>query len=100
MLAYIAYASRPLTRELRVARAQSSIFSALTPEQKQFIEFVLTQYIETGVEELDQEKLAPLLLLKYQALEDAQSQLGSVETIRDIFIGFQPHLYEQGVSFV
>jgi len=100
VLAYIAYASQPLTRELRVARAQSSIFSALTPEQKQFVEFVLTQYIETGVEELDQEKLAPLLLLKYQALEDAQNQLGSVETIRDLFIGFQPYLYEQGVSFV
>ncbi len=30
-----------------------------------------TKYIETGVEELDQEKLSPLLVLKYQALDDA-----------------------------
>ena len=95
VLEYISFANQPITRELRVAKAQGSIFADLSPEQKQFLEFVLSKYIETGVEELDQEKLAPLLVLKYKAIEDAKEILGTVETIRNIFIGFQKHLYEQ-----
>ena len=95
VLEYISYAIEPITREMRVAKAQSNIFSNLSNEQKQFLEFVLSQYIETGVEELDQEKLPLLLTLKYQALDDAKEILGTVEAIRDLFVGFQMHLYEQ-----
>nr|MBC8503845.1 DEAD/DEAH box helicase family protein [Chloroflexota bacterium] len=98
VLEYISFANQPITRELRVAKAQSKIFGTLNAEQKQFLEFVLSKYIETGVEELDQEKLAPLLVLKYKAIEDAKEILGTVETIRNIFIGFQKHLYEQQVG--
>ncbi|MEP7135349.1 MAG: DEAD/DEAH box helicase family protein [Chloroflexota bacterium] len=95
VLEYISFLQQPITRELRVAKAQSKIFASLSNEQKEFVEFVLSKYIETGVEELDQEKLAPLLLLKYQALDDAQKILGTIQNIRDLFIGFQPHLYDQ-----
>jgi type I restriction enzyme R subunit len=94
VLTYIAYASQPITRENRVAKAQSKIFAALTNEQKQFIEFVLSKYIETGVEELDQEKLPHLLNLKYKAIEDAKEILGSIENIRKLFMGFQGYLYQ------
>ena len=94
VLEYISFAKEPITREVRVATAQSRIFSSLSVEQKQFLEFVLSKYIETGVEELDQEKLPELLTLKYMALDDAQKILGTVETIRNIFIGFQKYLYE------
>jgi type I restriction enzyme R subunit len=45
------------------------------------------------VEELDQEKLPDLLTLKYHALEDALKILGSKESARTTFIGFQKHLY-------
>ncbi len=95
VLEYVSYAIQPITRELRVAQAQSNIFSALSNEQKQFIEFVLSKYIETGVEELDQEKLPHLLTLKYQAIEDAKEILGTIEAIRNIFIEFQQYLYQQ-----
>jgi type I restriction enzyme R subunit len=98
VLEYISFAIQPITRELRVARAQSSIFASLTNEQKQFLEFVLSKYIETGVEELDQEKLPDLLKLKYLALDDAKEILGSVETIRNIFVGFQKFLYDQKLT--
>jgi type I restriction enzyme R subunit len=94
VLEYISFAKEPITREVRVAKAQSQIFASLSIEQKQFLEFVLSKYIETGVEELDQEKLPELLTLKYMALEDAQRILGTVETIRNMFIGFQKYLYE------
>ncbi|MBC7879593.1 MAG: DEAD/DEAH box helicase family protein [Anaerolineales bacterium] len=97
VLEYVSYAIQPITRELRVAQAQSNIFSALSNEQKQFIEFVLSKYIETGVEELDQEKLPDLLKLKYHALDDAQQILGNIPAIRTIFIEFQKFLYTQHI---
>ncbi len=93
VLEYISFLQPPITREQRVANAQTSIFSSLTNEQKQFVEFVLSKYIEVGVEELDQEKLPFLLTLKYKALEDAKDILGSIENIRSLFVGFQGHLY-------
>ena len=93
VLEYVSFAIQPITRELRVARAQASIFDRQGNHQKEFLEFVLSKYIETGVEELAQEKLADLLILKYQALPDAQEALGSAEKIRGVFFGFQKHLY-------
>ena len=84
-----------MTREARVAASQATIFALLDSKQKEFIEFVLSKYIETGVEELDQEKLPILLTNKYQSLEDAKEILGDVANISRLFIEFQQHLYKQ-----
>ncbi len=89
---------KPMTREARVAAAQATIFALLNDKQKEFIEFVLSKYIETGVDELDQEKLPILLLNKYQSLEDAKDILGEVGNISKLFIEFQQHLYAQDVA--
>ena len=67
--------------------------ASLDKDQKEFLDFVLSKYIETGVEELDQEKLPGLLELKYQTVSDAAEKLGEVTAIRELFIGFQKHLY-------
>lgn len=88
----------PITREARVEAAQAAIFALLNERQKEFIEFVLAKYIETGVEELDQEKLPLLLTNKYQSLEDAKEVLGKVSDISKLFIEFQKYLYEQRVA--
>jgi type I restriction enzyme R subunit len=84
-----------MTREERVATSQATIFALLNSKQKEFIEFVLSKYIETGVEELDQEKLPILLTNKYQSLEDAKEVLGDVANISRLFIEFQQHLYKE-----
>jgi type I restriction enzyme R subunit len=89
---------KPITREARVAAAQATIFALLNDKQKDFIEFVLSKYIETGVEELDQEKLPILLTNKYQSLEDAKDILGEVSNISALFIEFQQYLYEERVA--
>lgn len=89
---------KPMTREARVAAAQATIFALLDNKQKEFIEFVLSKYIETGVEELDQEKLPILLTNKYQSLEDAKDILGDVANISRLFIEFQQHLYKRKVA--
>ena len=92
-LEYISFAIKPISREERVARAQSSIFKSLDNKQKEFLEFVLSKYIETGIEELDQEKLPDLLKIKYFTINDATELLGGVNEIRATFIGFQQHLF-------
>lgn len=89
---------KPLTREARVAAAQTTILALLNDRQKEFIEFVLRKYIESGVEELDQEKLPILLTNKYQSLEDAMEVLGDVSDIRSLFVEFQKWLYVEGVA--
>ena len=89
---------KPMTREARVAAAQATIFALLNNQQKEFIEFVLSKYIETGVEELDQEKLPILLTNKYHSFEDAGAELGDLLKVKDLFIEFQKHLYEKKIA--
>ena len=92
VLAYVAYHSSIVDRKVRADRARQQIKS-YTPQQQEFLDFVLSKYVESGVYELDEDKLAPLLMLKYKALSDAKKQLGDIPSIRNAFIGFQSHLY-------
>lgn len=94
VLEYISFANQPITRAERVQQARQRIFLGLDSKQQEFIEFVLSKYIESGVEELDQDKLSPLLILKYHALQDATDILGGVTKIKDTFVSFQHFLYE------
>lgn len=98
VLEFVASAKKPITREARVAEAQSNIYYGLDDRQKEFIEFVLQKYIEAGVEELDQEKLPSLLELKYQSIADAVDKLGGVGKIQNTFIAFQKFLYPKRVA--
>ena len=95
VLEYVAYAVEPVTRVFRASLAEQKAFDDLNDEQKEFIEFVLSRYVETGVSVLDQELLPELLELKYDAIADAAARLGGVETIRRLFAEFQKFLYEK-----
>src|SRR5437588_1652944 len=53
VLAHVAYALPPLTREERAARAKISVSTRFNSKRQAFIEFVLGQYVKAGVEELD-----------------------------------------------
>lgn len=94
VLAYVAYTRAPIPRSERAVRAKAGINSTYkSNRQLAFVEFVLDHYVEEGVDELDMEKLTPLLRLKYHAIADAASDLGSPEQIRQTFVGFQKYLY-------
>jgi type I restriction enzyme R subunit len=95
VLAYLAYAIKPISREDRTIIHKTLIFSRYTGKQQEFLDFVLAQYIKEGVRELDSDKLKPLLELKYHAVHDAIAELGNVASIRETFIGFQQYLYSQ-----
>jgi type I restriction enzyme R subunit len=95
VLAYVAYALPPLTREERASRAKVAISARFNRKQQAFLDFVLAHYVGVGVDELDQEKLTPLLRLKYSnSIADAIADLGRPEEISMAFVGFQKYLYE------
>jgi type I restriction enzyme R subunit len=97
VLAHVAYALPPLTREERATRATLGMGTRFTTKQRIFLGFVLSQYVKVGVEELDRGKLSPLLKLKYHnAISDAWADLGRPEEVGYIFAGFQKYLYQPG----
>ena len=98
VLAHVAYARPPLTRNVRAASARVYINTSFNAKQQVFLEFVLQHYVTVGVEELDQQKLTPLLRLKYGAIQDAVANLGQPEEIGKTFAGFQKYLYTEKVA--
>ncbi len=95
VLAYVAFALPPVSREERARRARVTIDGLFNDRQRTFLDFVLSQYVSVGVEELDQEKLAPLLRLKYRdSISDAVADLGKPDEIGRVFTGFQQYLYQ------
>jgi type I restriction enzyme R subunit len=98
VLAYIAYKHNPVTRKDRVTSRREHILTPFDDKQREFIDFVLGQYIDVGYSELNQEKLPSLIGLKYKSINDAKEILGSPEAIRDIFIEFQKYLYDRGIA--
>ncbi len=98
VLAYVGYALPTMTREERATKAKVVVSTHFNMKQRVFLEFVLSHYVSQGVEELNQEKLTPLLRLKYNnSLPDAIADLGRPEEIGKMFSGFQKYLY-QGVA--
>ena len=96
VLAHVAYALPPLTREERAAQARVIITQHINTKLQVFLGFVLSHYEVIGVEELDQAKLTPLLKLKYHdSLADAVADLGKAEEIGQVFTGFQKYLYQR-----
>src|ERR1019366_4671395 len=93
VLAYVAFHSSIVERTTRAENAKIHL-NNYDPKQQEFLNFVLKQYVNSGVDELDDVKLKPLLELKYKAIDDAKRELGDIASIRSTFIGFQSYLYD------
>lgn len=98
VLAYIAFALPTMTRLERVENRKATVLSSYDEKLQAFLDFVLAQYVERGVDELDSEKLPALLELKYRAVADAARELGGAPRIRAAFVGFQRYLFERGAD--
>lgn len=53
--------------------------------------------MKKGVGELSDDKLKPLIELKYNTIADAKKVLGSPVVIPETFIGFQKYLYSRAI---
>lgn len=99
VLAHVAYAVPPKSREERAEQAKVIFSTSFNSRQRVFLDFVLSHYVNEGVDELALDKLTPLLRLKYHdAIADAVADLGPAEEIRSLFTGFQRHLYEDAAG--
>jgi len=98
VLEYISYARKPISRADRVKANESNIYSFLNANQRDFIGFVLRNYIQDGVDELDIAKLSTIIKSKYGGIPEAEKVLGDVDQINQVFIDFQKHLYEHKVA--
>jgi len=79
----------------RILLTLVAIRTEFSDRQQAFLDFVLAHYVREGVQELDQEKLAPLLKLRYHdSISDAIAALGDAKLIGRIFAGFQKYLYQ------
>ena len=93
VLEYVAYALEMHERTERAANARKIITTTYTLPQQNFLSFVLTQYVDYGIDALNSDKLSSLLETKYGSVQDGVRQLGSIPAIRNAFIDFQRHLY-------
>ncbi|MDP3397353.1 MAG: DEAD/DEAH box helicase family protein [Methanoregula sp.] len=93
VLAYVAYHRNMVPRFSRAEKAKSCL-DPYNDKQRDFLNFVLEQYVKEGDGELDVDKLPSLLTLKYKAVTDGINALGDVSTIRNAFIDFQKCLYQ------
>ena len=94
VLLYIAYSKPLTTRDVRAALAKTKLDN-YSSKQKEFLHFVLEQYVSEGVKELDSAKLSELIRLKYHALADGLTELGGASSAKELFSGFQQHLYTE-----
>ena len=98
VLEYIAYAKAPITRAARAETNKDNIYNLLNDKQREFVSYVLRNYVEVGVDELDVSKLSTVLTAKYGSINAAQQELGSVQEIQSTFVDFQAELYRDEVA--
>ena len=93
VLAHIAFALPPKTREERIAAHKTRIYQGYNYKQREFIEFVLGHYVDDGVTELAPTKLKTFIDLKYQGIRDMPEELGKAADVKKLFVEFQQRLY-------
>jgi type I restriction enzyme R subunit len=94
VLEYIAFAKPTVSRAARVETNKTNIYNLLSENQREFVSYVLRNYVEVGVDELDVSKLSNVLTARYGSIHAAQQQLGTVQDIQKTFVDFQYYLYQ------
>jgi len=95
VLEFVKYALKPVTRKTRATVSRSIMEAGIGAKQLEFVDFLVSQYIESGVGELEESKLETLLEIKYADVFNAVKVLGNGEAgkVRNIFLTFQKNLY-------
>jgi type I restriction enzyme R subunit len=95
VLEFVKYALKPVTRKVRAAVSRSIMEAGIESKQLEFVDFLVSQYVESGVGELEESKLETLLEIKYTDVFNAVKVLGNGEVakVRNLFLTFQKNLY-------
>ena len=98
ILSYLAeFCNDMMTRTERAGQCKVYVMDNYAARQYAFIEFVLQQYVKEGISELDDERIAKLVNLKYGSPMNAFQELGKMDEIRSMFCNFQQYLYKEAV---
>ena len=95
VLQYIAFSNPAISRKERVDLAEDNIYKFINKDQVDFIRFVLNNYIQEGIDELDISNLSTIINAKYGSINEAQKELGSSSEIKEAFTDFQKYLYQK-----
>ena len=95
VLEFVKYALKPVSREIRANKSRSIMKSGIEAKQLEFVDFLVSQYVESGVEELEESKLETLLKIKYSDVPEGIRIIGKgeVNKVRNLFLAFQKNLY-------
>jgi type I restriction enzyme R subunit len=94
VLAYVSFNAPRKTRGERATAARQKVSIQFSDRARDFIEFVLEQYVAEGVEELRPDRLAPLLELRFGNVNEGLDKIGFTPgQAGDAFRSFQKHLY-------
>lgn len=92
VLTYVAFHKDMVTRTHRATKARIHL-GEYTPAMQEFLDFVLSQYVDQGVGEIAESKLADLIQIKYDSIADAKQSLGAISLIRQRYIDIQKLMY-------
>jgi type I restriction enzyme R subunit len=95
VLEFVKYALKPVTRKVRATVSRSIMEDGIEAKQLEFVDFLVSQYVESGVGELDEAKLETLLEIKYADVFQGVKTVGNgeVSKVRNLFLTFQKNLY-------
>ena len=95
VLEFVKYALMPVSREMRAKKSRSIMVSGIEAKQLEFVDYLVSQYVESGVEELEESKLETLLEIKYLDVFEGIKTIGNgeVSKVRNLFLTFQRNLY-------
>jgi type I restriction enzyme R subunit len=95
VLEFVKYALKPVARKTRAAHSRSIMEVGIEAKQLEFVDFLVSQYVESGVGELEESKLETLLEIKYADIHEAITVVGNgeVSKVRNLFLTFQKNLY-------
>ena len=74
--------------KIKVDLAEDNIYNFINRDQVDFIRFVLNNYIQEGIDELDISNLSTISNAKYESINEAQKELGSSSEIKEAFTYF------------
>ena len=95
VLQYIAFQKKLVSRKDRVVSAEHDIYENVSDNEREFIDFILSKYVDGGGEELEIDRLSKHIELKYLSMVEGQKVLGSPQNIKEIFVNFQKYLYQR-----
>ena len=95
ILSYLAYETTPLERTKRVELVRQDYLNSLPVPVQEWVNFLMTQYVNNGYKEMAEDHLSTLLKMKYGSPYDATVQLHmAIPQIRDNYFEFQKQLYK------